>query len=713
MQTTLFKPATVAAPKPKRKATLIKAIAATVVLGSFGGAGWWWFRGSKPKLAASIAFKTDEFGETGTWAVSNGRMLTLAGGKLILVDLKERKEKWSTAIPAQPEVDVEFQAALSARFLKLQQRADELSAKRATLKGDASVKAFNAEAAKYAADLAAARADAVRGTAAKVAPAPAAKPVAAAPKKYEFGGDRSTVDKLNTVQNEADLLRATRAKAREQKIAEARANIEKLKPTATTPIKQQQLREAEVRLASLEAEQKADAVAVIAPAAPKGEPTEKFEPEPDFAFAHDRDPHVVEAGGLFYLTDGPRILSFEAEGGAIKGRFPMPGTVLEMFECGGTVYAAAHAGETVRYIVKIAPDGNAQGLYAQVAGDSPLFEQTEGSYSVLTPAARSIVTGGGSLAIADVRLVTQKIEKRNVIKPGADKAAEENTKLNAGGGTEEALAIMAVMEQDKLRMSGRAVEQIDASTYDVSIRRPFAPTAAPWKGQFTGHVQCFYTRNFTLVTASTKLVALNANNEKAWEASLTAPAVIGEDSQWDSQPAPPCFEAAGRLYFFDRAALNAFDAATGAALWRVPSVGIRKVVTDANGDLYVHSANLPTDSLQFISERSKMVNPVLFKVAAKTGAIEWSQDKYEDVWAEGGDLYALRIGKNAADIENQVFAPGTAPEARVKIFKLTRGAGKPRWEWFQTKMPHDVVTFGKTLAIRFRDEVQIVHSTAL
>ncbi len=713
MQTTLFKPDTDAKTKTQGKRSPIRVIATTVLIISVYGAVWWWFWGSKPKLAASIPIKTNESSETGSWAVSSGRMLVLAGGKLSLIDLNDRQEKWSTAIPARPELDAEFQAAISARFLKLQQRADELSAKRATLKGDASIKAFNAEAAKYAADLAAARADAARGTAAKAPVATPAKPVAAAPKKYEFGGDRSTVDKLNAVQNEADLLRASRNKAREPKIAEAKAAIEKLKPAATTPIKQQQLRELEARLASLEAEQKADSVAATAATAPRPKAEEEYEPSMDFAMAHDREPHVVEAGGLFYLTDGPRILSFENESGALKGRFPMPGTVLEMFESGGFVYAAAHAGETIRYVTKIAPGGNAQSSYIQVAPDAPLFEETEGSYSVLTPSARTIVTGGASLAIADVRLVERKIDKQDAIKPGAEKAAEENTRLSGGGGTGEALAIMAVMEQDKLRMSGRAVEQIDASTYDVSIKRPFAPATPPWKGQFAGHVQCFYTQNFTLVTAGTKLVALNANNEKAWEASLTAPAVIGDDAQWDSQPAPPCFESAGRVYFFDRAALNAFDAATGAALWRVPSVGIRKVVTDADGDLYVHSANLPLDSLQYLSERSKMVNPVLLKVSAKTGAIEWSQEKYEDVWAAGSDLYALRIGRNAADLENQVFAPGSSPEARVKIFKITRGGGKPRWEWFQTKMPHDLVAIGKTLAIRFRDEVQIVHSTAL
>lgn len=269
MQTTLFKPDTDAKTKTQGKRSPIRVIATTVLIISVYGAVWWWFWGSKPKLAASIPIKTNESSETGSWAVSSGRMLVLAGGKLSLIDLNDRQEKWSTAIPARPELDAEFQAAISARFLKLQQRADELSAKRATLKGDASIKAFNAEAAKYAADLAAARADAARGTAAKAPVATPAKPVAAAPKKYEFGGDRSTVDKLNAVQNEADLLRASRNKAREPKIAEAKAAIEKLKPAATTPIKQQQLRELEARLASLEAEQKADSVAATAATAPR------------------------------------------------------------------------------------------------------------------------------------------------------------------------------------------------------------------------------------------------------------------------------------------------------------------------------------------------------------------------------------------------------------------------------------------------------------
>ena len=65
-------------------------------------------------------------------------------------------------MPPQPNVDPGWQAAVNARFVKLQQWADELGRKRATLAAPKAIKAFNIEAAKYHAELNAARLEAAR-----------------------------------------------------------------------------------------------------------------------------------------------------------------------------------------------------------------------------------------------------------------------------------------------------------------------------------------------------------------------------------------------------------------------------------------------------------------------------------------------------------------------------------------------------------------------
>jgi outer membrane protein assembly factor BamB len=101
------------------------------------------------------------------------------------------------------------------------------------------------------------------------------------------------------------------------------------------------------------------------------------------------------------------------------------------------------------------------------------------------------------------------------------------------------------------------------------------------------------------------------------------------------------------------------------------------------------------------------------RVNPKDGSVQWSVEKFENVWAAGKDVYSMRIGRHSSDVEKAVFQPGTPVESRMKIYKLNTRNGKPRWEWFQSRTAESVIPFGKTIALLFSDELQIVHSTAL
>jgi hypothetical protein len=46
----------------------------------------------------------------------------------------------------------------------------------------------------------------------------------------------------------------------------------------------------------------------------------------------------------------------------------------------------------------------------------------------------------------------------------------------------------------------------------------------------------------------------------------------------------------------------------------------------------------------------------------------------------------------------------------VKICKLSRGSGKPLWDWFQPRRPRAVEVQGKSVALLFGDELQIIRS---
>ncbi len=711
MQTSVFTPKVATEPKSRKTKGLL-FLFAVMLLGALGGAGWWWFFGSKPRAVFSHPIAANSLGKSECWRVSDDEISFFAGGKFTLLDLKRREERWSVPVPLALAVDSVWQESVAKRFLKLQQRAAELAEQRGKLKGNSEVKAFNLEAAKYAAELASARADATRMTA---QPRPVIN-AEGTPKKseYVFGGDRAMADKLNPTQPEDETLRLARMAKRKEQIARQRTSLNALRTRADTRLKLQQLRDDEGKLQALEQEQKADEAAIAKKLEIAKSPAPNITRKPDYdsGYGNSDSPKFAVLGERLLLAEGARVIAYERSSGVVKANMQMPGPVLRMLETDDAVFIVAHAGPTIRYVAKVLPSGATQTFYAQVALEKPLFENREGLYEPVISESRNEFFGGGTLAMAEIRLVTKNIEARQAIKPGAEIAAEHAVQASAGGGMAEALSIMKVVENDKLRADSGGVERVDTSTYRVSVGRPFASGASIWIGEFAGRVQCFSTASLSLITGGTKLVALDPNNAKLWEATLAAPAVLGDDFQWDSASADPCFEQGDRLYFFDRAVLTAFSKATGEVLWRLPSVGIRKVVTDGAGNLYVHSANLPAESLTYLSEMNSCTEPVLMKVNPANGEILWIGEKYEDVWASGKDVYSKRTGKHGSDIEKAVFTPGAAT-ARVKIYKLSTSTGMPRWEWFQTRHPEHIIAAGKTVAILYADELQVIHSTAL
>ena len=247
------------------------------------------------------------------------------------------------------------------------------------------------------------------------------------------------------------------------------------------------------------------------------------------------------------------------------------------------------------------------------------------------------------------------------------------------------------------RTAGAKAEQVDNSTYELTLRRPFEPTVPEWSGTVRGRAQVFSTPTLHLVTAGTRLLAFDRSNKKAWEAVLGDPVQAGRS---DSDLPEPFFETPGRLFFADGASLTAFDSASGEIAWRQPAFGVRKIVMDADGFLYV----------QFGNSYAGVPSPNTMRVNSADGTIEWQVEKYKDVWASGKDVYALRESQFPIETEDQVFNMNGAPEPRVKLYKVNRITGNPLWDWFQPRCPLVVEAQGKSVALLFGEELQIIKS---
>lgn len=581
---------------------------------------------------------------------------------------------------------------------------------------------------------------------------PAVAPTAPPPVAPDFSGRAASAPKLNAVISPEVRILQGRMDKRKAALAEMDGRILKKTKAAKTPLAQEEVQELQSKRAALAAEQQADEAEVAKalgtevrppvekpiPAVPalvsplkSGEPVKvAAAPVPaadssesgddesgeDFSFLQQGPPQLAVLGERIWIIEGPRALAFGLEDGALKAEARLAGNASRVFSHESAVFVVADAGKRARQITKFDTAGATQSLYLPAPPREQAYNfSLETGYRInIQPHRVEFTAAGGSIARADVRLVARKTKMRDLIKPGTEKKLAEKIGNSAGNSLDEVTAISKMMEVDNMKANGNAKEEIDESTYEVTLSRPFEPAIPAWKGTLTGRVQVLSTPSLDLVTAGTKVVAIDRANKQVWEATLGAPIPMrGDDAAWEEKPLP-LLEQAGRLFLADGAFLTAIQINSGQVLWRLPSVGIRKVLSDADSNVYVQTDNLAVDTLSYMStEDIAPPTSSTIKVDAETGKILWNAEKFEDVWISGNDVYALRHMLHGGDLENQVFDPSKVPEARIKIYKLSRRSGKPTWDWYQSRRPHSVIPYGKYVSILFGDELQVIHSIAL
>jgi hypothetical protein len=413
-----------------------------------------------------------------------------------------------------------------------------------------------------------------------------------------------------------------------------------------------------------------------------------------------------------WIIGGRRAVAFDRVSGAVKADVPIPGRALKAFADGDTAFVIAATGAGGAQVTKLSANAKPQSLNISTGIGEPAFTWSGGA---VTPNIQNLRTefsaAGGSLLRVEIRLKEKSVRTRDAIKPGSEKELESAAGKAAAHSEDELKAVTALIRNDAARMGGAAVEHVDDSTYDIVLRRPFEPAIPEWTGTLRGRVQVFSTQSLHLITAGTKLLAFDRANKKLWESALGSAVPLRRNYGETDGPSQPWLEAGGRLFFADGAFLTAFDTTNGRVAWRLPSIGIRKIQMDAEGSLYVLSDNLKVETLMFTADASLGdAAPITMRVNSADGKVLWQADKYQNIWVSGKDVYVSRETKNGSDVENQVFDPGKAIEARVKIYKLSRGDGSALWEWFQPRRPRAVEVQGKNVALLFSDELQIIRS---
>ena len=689
-----------------------------------GAAFWYYFFGKKPKVVLTVALpsKPEDFSERGMWSAGNGEVLILSNHELKLVSLSDRSVKWTVKVPAAAVVDPAWRTAMNARFVRLQQWADALNAKRLNLKTPADTKAFNEEAAKYQAELAATRAAAKPSDPATKGADPKAKAddakgkaavAAAAAAEKKPTAPEPPIKLKPLITPEMQLLQ-TRIDRRAKDITQLASSVATKKAAAKTEIQVNAAQEMENRLAKMAADQKEEQAKLANLQGALAKPAEKEEVaaadeeeeklEPSF-YSETAQPFAAVIGADVWLVDGEHMLAFDRGSGVLKNDVQLAGPTVKAWTCAGDLLVEASASPEARQITRVNQSGPVS-LYVPAAKIGEYLEGSGGESAARVQAARTEFFG--PLIRADIKLVQKKVAERDAIKPGSDKDLVSTINTSAGNSSEEAEALMKLIANDGRRLAGETKLYNDESTYEVTLRRPLDATVPEWKGTVTGHVDVLSTPNYDLLVAGTKLHVFNRAGQKAWEATLGSrlPPMDSDEKveHW--------LETAERLYFADGAFLTAFESASGKVLWRVPSIGIRKLQMDQEGKLYVHTLNLPTEALTYAHDDSVPVEPLTMKIEPEDGKIAWQMEKYHNLWVSGNDVYVIRKALNPTEIEEQVFNPAKGPTARVKLYKLNRSSGAPIWEWFQTRMPDSVQAERKTVGLLYNDELQVLHSIA-
>ena len=668
---------------------LLVKIAGALIAICLGGSLWYYTIGRKPTIVLSAPIPTGNSPST-SHAIAPGETVLITGGRVTLYDTAKGQQKWAVDLGEDAAPAPEPRIGAVSRPL---QAAASLAAPPSAKAGAASMPA-------------------------KGKPAQAPPPAVA-----------------NAAQEKPDLLIAKRVERRFANLQIWANKLAVKRTTLKTKIQIEAFNEEAAKYHTELASAKVEAATLHgapppAPAAPQKQVAlvEREESAPAVRWEAPewrRKSASFADGNRIWVLHGSHLTALDSADGHTLRDIPLGGPFETLFRGPGCNYVLTASSDGHRQITKIVPGSDAPTSISVAANPAEPRFTGGGSGAPATPNVQGDRTefsaAGGELAQVDIHCFEKKITERQLISATAGSELDEADKKTTGGWGTDAATFSKALAKDAAREATGGRERVDESTYEITIRRPFAATLRPTATlRVQGRPEIFSTGTLTLIAAENTLAAFGSENQKLWEMKLGMPVArtgnsLGEEEDFGDAsvavPARPCMEQDGTLYFFDQAFLGAFEVKTGKPLWRLPSIGIRKVQFDS-GSIYITSANGNPDSLKFGGAGNDSI-PLILRVDAKSGKILWKLEKYQNCFVSDGNLYVTRETRNSEDMVNQVFDPSKAPDCRFKLYKLSARSGEAQWEWFQTRRPMHIEAHKKQVSLLFSGELQVIKSMAL
>ncbi|MBM3845350.1 MAG: hypothetical protein FJ405_03565 [Verrucomicrobia bacterium] len=240
------------------------------------------------------------------------------------------------------------------------------------------------------------------------------------------------------------------------------------------------------------------------------------------------------------------------------------------------------------------------------------------------------------------------------------------------------------------------VEVDDKSIYLAKLEL-HKPTGAPvkWESDVTSPPEVTVLSSLILLMADTTIHVFDANLQKLWQTQLAYPmdrAASGWSLGGNDEGiaiTEPMIERGDTLYLIDPGSLGAYDKVTGAAKWRLPSVGISRLIFDEQGNIFIDTTTMGQQQLRLTDQIDigRKDRRVVMKVVAASGKVLWRTENCGSIAAlEGKYVYSSETVTSGGGPLN----PDAIPVTQLLICRLHHKSGKLLWEHASRGYPESV-----------------------
>jgi outer membrane protein assembly factor BamB len=317
---------------------------------------------------------------------------------------------------------------------------------------------------------------------------------------------------------------------------------------------------------------------------------------------------------------------------------------------------------------------------------------------------------------------TTRLVERRIVERNAMKAAPKKSALDGNVSVTSTLEVANELLNEMQRNAGGGIVREDESRYHVKVHLGGDKGIPDWEADVVGPPALYPQQTVNAVVAGKSLIVLDKSNQKKWESALTY-RVAEQDSYFgDEEEARagygPVVERGDTLYIYDQGVLSAFEAATGNARWRLPSVGITGLFFDGAGMVYANTTTASPEQIKYSKQIdvTDRTGDIVVKLDPKTGREIWRHSFGGTIaYLQGQYIYTLSYLPPVDDDEEispEMVAMGVQTRPYVRIRRINPKDGQVLWDHFQQRGALDVKVHENTFQIVFKKEVQVLKFLA-